>query len=1042
MNIENINRILDQYYAKIDVISKNKDIVRCEKHHKGIPYQIIYFDSSKKWLEDEFDLEKYLEKLLTNDYYSNSGYLQWNYYIVFLYDHKVPSDEKKLNIEINEEFARKFVVNYEMLDDWLDQKYKVETDTSLEISQDLSLIWMNKLKSNDLDCVYSPNLNYAEDLISFIEGTPWKEPDEIEDSNQSNINDEKITAIKKIVLEKYRKYPIKPDFEFGKVNLIFGKNGSGKTSLLEAIELFLCGKNFRDPKKQNNSISVKILYDGEQNFEYIDIKNTKKYKSRNGKWYNNPNQRGNNLYVNFHRFNFFNSDAAVSFSNEGSTDLIKKAFIDIALGGNINFIEKKLNGYSDRFQKEKRDFEKYIFEYEQYIKREKNTLEEIINEGDKDPKYLFDIFIYEAKKIKWKGILPQSSNDSYATFEKDYSNITLYLSNILEINWFENLTVDSLYAEKSKLDKLKINLIKINEKINVETKKTIEAKKRIDYIHEILTIFNKINEYQQAKVQLELIGLDEKITKFELKELKYNETIQIIDNIDFTPLDNSNYTLDEYTIYLEKEVSYNLLKKSELIGKISKLEEGFTQLEDIIIEIKSKGREFLDLSPDAQNCPLCNANYNKDELKSLIEFSHESMKDSNILNDLLYERDKLFNKIEYLNFQLENIANVEKAISKIESIDLYSKYHLCIINEKLGNVGDEILKIQKELRDLSILKNDLNSRGFSESEYTALKEDLVKKGIEIDDIDPDDFADIIKKYEIEYEKVKHICNKAQEEIIIQTKLSEKLIYNSKNIYSDDFSTYSDDFKTVLHSRIEKISSSIKLLDNLAYVIAIPPNIPINKIKINADSLYKLFGKFKYEKNLTDKTDIIIKKSEMTIQLYQNKIKEIMEKKERIDKACFTINDILINDSKEKYMQDFLNGNNKEIVRIFNSIHSPKEFENILFDKSNIELKKLNSTKLVKLSEISTGQRSALALSVFICLNNKLQNGPPYLIFDDPISFVDDINTLSFIDYLREIAIKDDKQIFFATANENLKFLFSQKFKFLECEFKTYTLARP
>lgn len=1036
MNIENIDKILAQYYTKIDIISENKDIVRCEKHHKGIPYQIIYFDCSQKWLKEKFDLEKYLEKLITNDYYSNPGYLQWNFYIVFLYNHTVPSEEIKLKIEKNEEFARKFVVNYKMLDDWLDQKYKVETDTSLEISQDLSLIWMNKLKNNDLDCVYSPNLNYAEDLNSFIDGTPWKEPDEIEDSNQSNINDDKITPIKKIVLEKYRKYPIKPDFEFGKVNLIFGQNGSGKTSLLEAIELFLCGKNFRNPKKRNNSISIKVLYNNKQNFEYIDINNTKKYKSRNGKWYNNPNQRGNNLYMNFHRFNFYNSDAAFSFSNEKAPDSIRKAFIDIALGENINSIEKKLNGYSERFLKEKKGYDKYIFEYENNIDREKKTIEEIIIEGSKDPKYLFDIFIDEAKNIKWKGILPQSSNDSYATFEKDYSNITLYLSNILEIDWFENLTVDSLFAEKSKLDKLKINLININEMINVETNKTIEAKKRINYIHEILTIFNKINEYHQAKVQLELIGLDEKIKKFELKELKYNETIQIIDNIDFTPLDNSNYTLDEYTIYLEKQVSYNLLKKSELIGKISKLEEGFTQLEDIIIEIKSKGREFLDLSPDAQNCPLCNANYNKDKLKSLIEFSHKKMKDSNVLKDLLYERDKLFNKIEYLNFQLENIANVEKAISKIESIDLYPKYHLCIINEKLGNVGDEILKIQKELRDLSILKNDLNSRGFSESEYTALKEDLVKKGIEIDDIDPDDFTDNIKKYETDHEKVKRSCNKARDEIIIQDKLKEKLIVNHlENIDSDDF-------EIVLHNRIEKINSSIKLLDNLIYMIAISPNISIAEIKINADSLYKIFEKFKSEKNLRDKTDIIIKKSEITIELYKNKIKEIKEKKERIDKACFTINDILKNDSKEKYLQDFLNGNNKEIVRIFNEIHSPKEFENVLFDKSDIKLKRLDSTKLVKLSEISTGQRSALALSVFICLNNKLQNGPPYLIFDDPISFVDDINILSFIDYLREIAIKNNKQIFFATANENLKFLFSQKFKFLESEFKPYTLDRP
>lgn len=1035
MNIENINRILAQYYAKIDVISENKDIVRCEKHHKGIPYQIIYFDSSQKWQEDEFDLEKYLEKLLTNDYYSNSGYLQWNYYIVFLYDQKVPSDEKKLNIEKNEEFARKFVVNYEMLDDWLDQKYKVETDTSLEIGPDLSLIWMNKLKDNDLDCVYSSNLNYAQDLKSFIEGTPLKEPDEIEDSNQSNTNDEKITYIKKIDLEKYREFPIKHDFEFGKVNLIFGQNGSGKTSLLEAIELFLCGKNFRNPKTDNTSISIKVLYDNAHKFESIDVNNTEKYKSRDRKWYNTPNKKGNNLHKNFHRFNFFNSDAAFIFSNGKSTELIKESFIDIALGEKINSVQKKLDDYSGRFLKEKSAFEKYIMECKDHINREQNTLDDITNIGNKDSNSLFDTFIDEAINVKWKGILPQNSNDSYTTFEKDYSKIILYLSNILEINWFENLTVNSLFAEKNKLDKLKINLTDIDKKIYFKTQTIIEAKIRLNDICETLSIFNNINKYQQANVQLKLMGLDEKIKMLELKELNYNEIIQIKDNIDFTLLDNSNYTIEEYTNCLEKELADKILKKSVVIKQISKLEKGFSQLEDIIIEIKSKGRKYLELSPDAQNCPLCDANYNKGKLKSLIEFSHKNMKDSNVLEDILYKRDELFNKIQYLSYQLENIAYVEKVISKIAINDIYSEYHLFTVHEKLDNIVDELLKIRIELKDLRILKNDLSSRGFSESEYKALKEELVNKRIVIDDIESDDLANNIKKYHGEYEKIKSHCDKIHDEIIIQEKVRKTLIVNHfENMYPDDF-------ENILHNRIEKINSSIKLMDNLSHMIAIKPNSSINEIKINVDSLYVLFEKFKSKKNRTDLYDTITKKSKINIENYQDKMKEANTKKERIDKACFTINDILKNYSKEKYLQDFLSRNKNEIVRIFNEIHAPKEFKNVLFNDSDIELEKLKSQKRVKLSEISTGQRSALALSVFICLNNKLQNGPPYLIFDDPISFVDDINILSFIDYLREIAIKGDKQIFFATANENLKFLFTQKFKFLGSEFKIHPLSR-
>lgn len=88
-----------------------------------------------------------------------------------------------------------------------------------------------------------------------------------------------------------------------------------------------------------------------------------------------------------------------------------------------------------------------------------------------------------------------------------------------------------------------------------------------------------------------------------------------------------------------------------------------------------------------------------------------------------------------------------------------------------------------------------------------------------------------------------------------------------------------------------------------------------------------------------------------------------------------------------------------------------------------------------------GQRSALALSVFITLNSKLTNGLKYILLDDPIAFIDDLNILSFIDYLREILISSDKQIFFATANRDLAFLFSKKFEILGDDFNRMQLEK-
>lgn len=95
----------------------------------------------------------------------------------------------------------------------------------------------------------------------------------------------------------------------------------------------------------------------------------------------------------------------------------------------------------------------------------------------------------------------------------------------------------------------------------------------------------------------------------------------------------------------------------------------------------------------------------------------------------------------------------------------------------------------------------------------------------------------------------------------------------------------------------------------------------------------------------------------------------------------------------------------------------------------------------ELNEISTGQKTALALSIFLSLNNLLTDAPNIILFDDPVAHVDDMNMLSFVDYLRELVIKSGLQIFFATANNDLTFLFRKKFEFLGDNFKMISLQR-
>jgi len=105
------------------------------------------------------------------------------------------------------------------------------------------------------------------------------------------------------------------------------------------------------------------------------------------------------------------------------------------------------------------------------------------------------------------------------------------------------------------------------------------------------------------------------------------------------------------------------------------------------------------------------------------------------------------------------------------------------------------------------------------------------------------------------------------------------------------------------------------------------------------------------------------------------------------------------------------------------------------------LSRNDGSAAVGLNEVSTGQRAAYALSIFLSMNARVGRAPKVLLLDDPIAHVDDLNALSFIDYLRDISLDGERQIFFATADDKLAGLFAHKFHFLGKDFRAIDLTR-
>jgi len=128
----------------------------------------------------------------------------------------------------------------------------------------------------------------------------------------------------------------------------------------------------------------------------------------------------------------------------------------------------------------------------------------------------------------------------------------------------------------------------------------------------------------------------------------------------------------------------------------------------------------------------------------------------------------------------------------------------------------------------------------------------------------------------------------------------------------------------------------------------------------------------------------------------------------------------------------------KIESIFKLLVAANEFTGLGFHNGQIEAITNSSDNEVQMSQMSTGQKICLALSLMFALFLSLDNAPDVIMLDEPVANLDDMHMLNLLDVLRRLAVAGT-QIFFTTANPDVAKLFRRKFSFLENEFAFYTV---
>ena len=355
--------------------------------------------------------------------------------------------------------------------------------------------------------------------------------------------------ITKLELNNFRNYKKKIFDNFSNLNIIIGKNGIGKTSIIEAIYLGSLAKSFKTNnehliiKNDSDYFRIKIYY-----FDYGPKKNLEVFYDKDGKKtkINSKIQRKLSEFISQYRVIMLSPDELKLIKSSPNT---RRNYLNIQ----ISQLHK--------------EYLYFLNNYNTLIKNKNDYLKKLMFNSNLDTRYL-DIL---DEKIVEEGLKIYSYRKKYIDMINDYINDIFKKyqeNNKIEIKYVSDYEIN----DKQKL----LEVLRKNRKKEINIGMTSFGVHRDDY--EFLQNGNNAKEYSSQGLQ-KLIVLAMKLSEVQIFVKKYElYPILLLDDL-FSELDEKNRnnifkSLDkEIQIFITTTDLKNINKRIIEIAKIFDLDE-------------------------------------------------------------------------------------------------------------------------------------------------------------------------------------------------------------------------------------------------------------------------------------------------------------------------------------------------------------------------------------------------------------------------------------------------------------------------------------
>ena len=825
--------------------------------------------------------------------------------------------------------------------------------------------------------------------------------------------------IRKLKVNNWKCFDKTKKWKFNRNELIVAPNGTGKSSLFEAIRYAIWGKlpvGFNMNTVRNNSeedcmISIEFTY-GINDENHVVMNRQFGLKSIHEMYIN-----GELVAESVRTIEpIVNKIVDFSISNELWTNSITESnilrgsyFTDTILEETLrdpnNIIIKYKGKIRDR-NKQINQFDEHLMDFEGIKQRLEEVKGKLKDKGSSNEEYKKALSVMELSEQLNKLKDPVISKEDNSKFLKAlglYSNIELAKGSVQKLIDKENEYKIFESMKEPKVSKKQLDeFMRLVEEWSVERsrKEAVEnIKRKIEQEGEYksfekLTKPEKTEEQSDAFLRLssELTSSDRALTQIEVKE--YIDTIEKKIEVE------NRYK--EFEKLTEPEVSEdNFTKFSDLVkqgtdndDKLLKLRNSLQQ--ELIEEQDKTINRFLGISSDAINacvevslenhsCIFCNGEFNEDNKE---EISKELVKPS---------RDD--SKITKLKEQLA-VVDIYK------SLDDYKKDYKYYELRELYNIAKSknfesplVDKLTKDVETLKLFK-DGNDALEVKAYYDAKR---------VYDIKSKTYESVIKDLENKL-SVLNLYNSAAE-------VNEDLQYwKAKNLYD----IKSNEDKTYLNSLLAQLND-LSIYDSLR-----EDSLDVVVLAKEDDEFYNVSERFDVAlKQLPNYKEIIESYDGDNLELWkvyeelqeeytlaaaqQERIKHIEDLKLEVEdyKEKLNVVQTYVSDATKFYTQRIMDKAG-EILQSINSrykgIFLEGKFFNVIVERDSD-----HKISVVPVAQLSSGEKTMTALALLFAVHDVMVPELPFL-FDEVFSALDHSNAVQIRDFLN----KQTSQIFVIT----------------------------